>query len=69
MTIERMDKNLVVFDDITPGTVFEYYNVVYMKTRKFTKSAINAVKLDDGWGASFSGYEEIIPLDAKLVVK
>lgn len=69
MTIERLDKSIVVFDDITPGTVFEYYNTVYMKTHKITKSAINAVKLDDGACAFFLGDEEIALVDAKLVVK
>ena len=69
MKIERMNKNSVVFDDAAPGTVFEYFDIVYMKTQQITKTAINAVILSNGACAFFLGNEEITLVDAKLVIK
>lgn len=68
MKIRRMNnKGFVVFGDITPGTVFEYCDIIYMK-HKLGK-IVNAVRLEDGAGASFIGHEKVVPLDAELVIK
>lgn len=69
MKIKRMDeKPLVVFDDITPGTVFEYKSIIYMKMPAVV-SHFNVVRLCDGACSKFIGDEELIPLNAELVIK
>ena len=70
MKIKRMDeKSIVVFDDITPGTVFGFENEIYMKTTDSVTKPINAVRLTDGATTTFIGYAEITRLDAELVIK
>lgn len=63
MTIEREEKNLVRFKELTEGTVFEYEGEIYMKI-----SNTSVVELEFGYLAVIKEDTLVKILNARLTV-
>ncbi len=66
MTIERIEKSAVRFEELSIGAVFEYEGEIYMKT---DREKITAVELEFGILRDIEEDKLVKRLDAKLIVK
>ena len=69
MKITRQNDKNLQFEDIKAGEVFEYDNVIYLKTDKKSSDDANAVNLETGIWAIFFLDDEVKRLDAELIIK
>lgn len=69
MNIIRRENNRL-FEEIEAGRIFEYDNSIFMKfiDATFNGHVYNAICLDDNVITSFTGSEEIQPVDADLII-
>lgn len=68
MTIERKENPVFKFEELTPGTVFEYEGEIYMKTVYTRERGISAVELQYGCLSQLTKDTLVKRLNAKLTV-
>lgn len=69
MKVESISQKTCPFDDITPGTCFEYEDEIYLRTVTIGM-VYNAIQLDLGTPFEFSEDAMVIPhIEAKVVIE
>lgn len=65
-----MNKNIMLFDNINDGEVFEANGTYFMKIPEhyMTTGHVNAVRLETGWLVKFNRADSVRYIDAELVV-
>lgn len=73
MTVESISQKTCPFDDITPGTCFEYQGNMYLRIVTIETSnglVCNAIQLDLGTSCQFFEDAIVIPhIEAKVVIE
>lgn len=70
---DKRHKNMVTFDDLDCGAVFEFENQIYLKLSNsmlsLSKIKINTINLGTNNLFCFSKSVEVIPLKTKLILE
>ena len=71
MKITSKQKDVVTFDQLMQGDVFEYNGYYFMKipdVSTSTQNTCNAVRLENGWLVHYAGLDCVRYVDAELII-